>query len=169
MFKLSGKIIFMIPIRYTCAYTKPRSALVCGKWVCQCYGRTCCYISTGIVNHSHHPHLMLIVSPMYTGSRKRKMRLPALLLEPALLCCKICQTYCELTWASIIDLEMLVSNQVTNQVTGTCDRNHWTTLLQSANLTASNFSCTGHSVHSETSPSLGQGHKFIVATVSSAR
>jgi len=73
-------------------------------------------IIIGMTNHSHHPHLMTILSPMYTGLRKREMRQPTLPLEPALLRNKSLKTNQKLTWASIADLERLVPTQVTTTI-----------------------------------------------------
>ncbi len=33
-------------------------------------------ISMGMTKHSHHYHLTAILSPIYTGAQKRKLRLP---------------------------------------------------------------------------------------------
>jgi len=38
----------------------------------------------GMTKHSHHHHLMVILSPTYTGSQKKTMRLLTLPLKSAL-------------------------------------------------------------------------------------
>jgi len=68
-----------------CACIKFKPALVWFEKFAETQQYMLLSIPLGMTMHSFHPHLVAILSPIFTGSQKRKMRLPTLTTKSALL------------------------------------------------------------------------------------